>query len=92
MNGVGAERHRSRLAAYGNTRIWAEDLGYVPADPAGSPPPQCSNGKDDNGNGLIDFPADPGCAFANDDTEDGGTYAAGVSQAILRTTCRASPT
>ncbi len=41
--------------------------------------PQCSNGIDDNHNSLIDFPSDPGCYAADDDTEDGGTYAAGVS-------------
>jgi hypothetical protein len=66
--------------AYGTTRIWAEDMGYLPADPLKMP--QCSDGLDNNGNGLIDYPADPGCAFANDDTEDGGTYAAGVSAAV----------
>jgi hypothetical protein len=65
------------VGAYGITRVWAEDMGYMPADP--TKPPQCADGVDNNGNGLIDYPADPGCAFANDDTEDGGTYAAGVS-------------
>jgi hypothetical protein len=82
VNGVADGVQLELLAAYGDTRIQAEDLGYVPADPARNPPPQCSNGKDDNGNGLIDFPADPGCAFANDDTENGGTYSAGVTTAI----------
>ena len=73
-------------------------MGYVPADPArvctsaascppqckvGEPcPPQCANGIDDNHNGLIDYPTDPGCYLANDDTEDGGTYAAGISSTI----------
>ena len=69
--------------AYGTTYIVADDLGYVPVDPLRQPPPQCSNGIDDNHNGLIDFPADPGCAFANDDTEDGGTYAEGASAPIF---------
>ncbi len=82
VNGTADGVQLELLAAYGETRLWAEDLGYVPADPARKPPPQCSNGKDDNGDGLIDFPADPGCAFANDDTEDGGTFAAGVSTQI----------
>ncbi len=88
----------SVLAAYGNTYIQAEDVGYVPADPArvcvagtscppgcksGQPcPPQCANGIDDNGNGLIDYPADPGCYFANDDSEGGGTYSAGLSPTL----------
>ncbi len=66
-------------AAYGDARIWAEDIGYVPADPARMPPPQCSDGIDNNHNGLVDFPVDPGCAFANDDTEDGGSYASGAT-------------
>ena len=67
-------------AVYGNARLWVEDLGYVPVPL--SDKPKCSNGKDDNGDGLIDFPADPGCAFADDNTEDGGTFAAGTSQPV----------
>ncbi len=67
-------------AVYGSSRLWVEDLGYVPAKPGKKP--LCSNGKDDDGDILIDFPADPGCAYADDDTEEGGTYAAGVSQAV----------
>jgi Beta-propeller repeat len=31
--------------------------------------PQCSNGVDDDGDGAVDYPADPGCASASDDTE-----------------------
>jgi hypothetical protein len=69
-------------AAYGPTRLWAEDLGYVPA-PAGKIP-ACADGKNNDleDDVLIDFPADPGCAFADDDTEQGGTYAAGVSRPV----------
>jgi hypothetical protein len=65
---------------YGPARLWVEDLGYLPA-PAGRKP-ACSNGKDDNDNKLIDFPSDPGCFAADDDTEDGGSYAAGVSPPV----------
>ncbi|AKV02598.1 hypothetical protein AKJ09_09261 [Labilithrix luteola] len=68
--------------AFGETYIIASDLGYVPADPNRQPPPACSDGIDNNGNGLIDYPADPGCAFANDDAEEGGTYAEGASPPI----------
>ena len=68
--------------AYGVTYIVADDLGYVPADPLRQPPPQCSDGIDNDGDGTIDFPADEGCAFANDDAEEGGTYATGVSPPI----------
>ncbi len=67
-------------AVYGHARLWVEDLGYVPLPLTEKP--KCSNGKDDNGNGLIDFPADPGCAFADDNTEEAGTFAAGTSQPI----------
>ena len=31
--------------------------------------PQCSDGIDNDGDGLIDFPADPGCDDANDNDE-----------------------
>jgi hypothetical protein len=67
-------------AVYGPTRLWAEDLGYKPA-PQGRKP-ACSNGKDDDGDGFVDFPVDPGCAFADDDDEGGGTFAAGVSAPV----------
>jgi hypothetical protein len=67
----------SVLGVYGPARLWVEDLGYVPTPPGQTP--QCSNGLDDNDNGLIDFPSDPGCYAADDDTEDGGSYSAGVS-------------
>lgn len=67
--------------ARGATRIWAEDVGYVPEDPG--KPPACANGVDDDGDGNVDFPEDPGCAFANDDSEGSGTFAAGVSQPVL---------
>lgn len=70
------------LGAFGDTRLWFEDIGYTPADPTRDPPPQCSNGVDDDGDGTIDFPADPGCAFANDDTERDGSYATGTSDVI----------
>jgi hypothetical protein len=74
--------------AYGVTYIVADDFGYVPVDPLrknddGTPnPPACANGIDDDGDGVIDSPADDGCAFANDDDERGGTFTEGVSQPI----------
>lgn len=69
--------------AYGTTYILADDLGYVPVDPLRDPAPACANGKDDDGDGTIDFPADDGCAFANDDDEKGGTYTEGASAPIF---------
>jgi hypothetical protein len=83
-DGVGV----SVAGSFGPSYIWAEDIGYVPADPKRSPPPACSNGIDDNGNGDIDFPADAGCAFANDDTEDLGSFASGASSPIYFTSPR----
>jgi len=67
-------------AVYGPARLWVEDLGYTPA-PMGKAP-ACSDGKDNNSNGLIDFPADPGCAYADDDDENGSSYSAGVSPPV----------
>ncbi len=68
---------------FGPTYILADDLGYTPKDPIASPPPACSNGIDDDGDGKIDFPADEGCAFANDDSEEGGTFSEGASTPIF---------
>jgi len=86
--GVSAQVDMKVTNAFGTTYIVADDLGYIPADPLrkgpdGNPdPPKCSNGQDDDHNGLNDFPADPGCAFANDDSEEGGSYDEGVSEPI----------
>ena len=41
---------------------------FPPAPPA-PPPPQCSNGADDDTDGRTDFPADPGCSSASDNSE-----------------------
>ncbi len=80
-DGVTTGEHVVQIGgAYGVTRLWAEDVGYVPADPTKSP--ACANGRDDDDNGYQDYPAEPGCAFANDDTESGGSYSAGVSEPL----------
>lgn len=42
-------------------------------DPPPPPSPQCSDEADNDGDGLIDFPADPGCSDANDDDEVNST-------------------
>jgi hypothetical protein len=70
------------VGAYGDAHIWADDIGFQPAAPDRNPPPQCSNGIDDNGNHLIDYPADPGCYAPTDDSEDLGSYAAGASEPL----------
>ena len=66
--------------AFGNTRIWVEDNGYLPPTAAGSTA-ECADGKDNNGNDMIDL-KDPGCLMANDHSEDGGTGASGVSDIL----------
>lgn len=76
-----AQNQRVRVrATRGPTRLWAEDVGYVPEDPSALP--RCANGVDDDQDGLVDFPEDPGCAFANDGTETSGNFAAGVSPPV----------
>ncbi|HEY1695911.1 MAG TPA: hypothetical protein VGG39_27275 [Polyangiaceae bacterium] len=82
QNGVYQSLQVPVVAAFGETHIWADDLGYTPAPPNRNPPPECANGIDDNHNGLIDYPADPGCYSPTDDTEDLGTYASGSSDTI----------
>ena len=80
LDGV-AEKHRIVVRnARGSTRIWAEDIGYVPSDP--DKPPLCADGLDNDEDGLFDYPQDPGCAFANDDTETAGTFATGISAPV----------
>mgnify|MGYP001595737123 CR=1 FL=1 len=70
------------------------------------PPPsaaQCSNGMDDDGDGKIDYPADPGCSSAADASEssssDGGTGGGGGTSscgtaltALLGTDCHSMGT
>ncbi len=70
----------SVIAAYGDTRIVAQDVGFVPAPP--DTVSQCQDGIDNDNNGLADYPVDPGCFFLNDDTEGVGTNAYGVSSTI----------
>jgi len=89
IKGVATNVAVSVVGAFGDARIWVEDLGYTPVDPEGVALPdggvrlpQCANGIDDNDNGLIDYGSDPGCYAPNDDTEDGGTYA-GASTGII---------
>jgi len=53
--------------------MWLDDLevnsGGWPG-PAGPPQPaQCSDGTDNDGDGLTDFPLDPGCSDASDNDE-----------------------
>jgi hypothetical protein len=67
-------------AVYGPARLWVEDVGYVPAQIGAIP--ACADGEDSDGDVLIDYPSDPGCAFANDDSEEEGSFSAGVSRPV----------
>lgn len=67
-------------AAFGTTHLWATDVGFVPRTRIGQVA-ACSNGLDDDGDGLIDD-GDPGCLDGTDDSEDAGSGAAGVSVPI----------
>jgi hypothetical protein len=42
---------------------------FAPCDGSICVPPDCSDGVDDDGDGLMDFPADPGCTAVSDTTE-----------------------
>lgn len=82
-NGFASGQIVTLEGAFGPTRLIVEDLGYQPGDPTKPEKlPICADGVDNDGDGLTDFPADPGCAFSNDDTEDSGTFASGASPAI----------
>ena len=82
-NGISADVDVKLLNAYGVTYILADDLGYEPGNPFGENPPACSDGFDNDGDGRIDFPADEGCAFANDTNEGGASFAQGASGPIF---------
>ena len=47
----------------------ATDAAADAVPDAGPPPPLCSNGADDDADGQIDYPADPGCAAVDDNDE-----------------------
>ncbi|CAN5795346.1 hypothetical protein BH09MYX1_BH09MYX1_31570 [soil metagenome] len=74
--GVADDVAVSIIASYGEARVWAEDVGYTPVvDLTRKPPPACSDGIDNDGDGRVDFPTDAGCFAANDDSETEGTFA-----------------
>lgn len=63
--------------AFGRTEVWVEDVGYTP--PEAGRKPACSDERDADGDGHADFPWDSGCLDPTDDSEEGGTYASGLS-------------
>lgn len=68
------------VGAYGDTRVVAQDAGYVPAQPGKIA--QCADGVDNDHNGFVDYPQDPNCAFLNDDAEAAINGAYGTSPPI----------
>ncbi|MBW8018024.1 MAG: hypothetical protein FVQ82_17785 [Planctomycetes bacterium] len=83
----------------GNRALTA-NFDAVPAPPP--PAAQCEDGADNDGDGLIDYPADPGCSASGDDSEaDAGTPPAGKAivrgtaavkggRALVKLSCRAA--
>lgn len=67
-------------SVYGPSRLWIEDIGYVPA--AEGIIAACSDGVDNDGDKIIDYPADPGCAYPDDMSEEGGSFGTGISQPV----------
>ena len=61
--------------SFGNTRIWVEEVGLDQRN-------ECRDGFDNDGNGRLDFPGDPGCFAEDDPSEGGATYVTGVSNGI----------
>ncbi len=55
------------VGAFGDTRVVAQDVGFVPAPT--TTVATCADGKDNDGNGYADWPNDPNCLFLNDDSE-----------------------
>lgn len=78
-NGVLEDVTLSVRRVFSDARIWVEDVGF---DPAGPEDAKCSDGRDNDADGFIDYPQDPGCAYENDDSEEGGSHAAGLSDFI----------
>ena len=61
------------------TDLGRRDQGVVDME-LPPPPPLCANGLDDDGDGLADYPSDPGCASAEDPDERDDGPASPVAQ------------
>ncbi len=79
-NGVATGIGLTVVNGFGQTRIWAEDVGYEVAPPGAVP--ACADGADNDGDGDRDYPGDSGCLDASDNSEAGGSAATGVSDPI----------
>ena len=69
--------------AYGVTYIVADDLGYTPKDPLARPAARSARtASTTTATAPSTSRPTTGCAFANDDSEEGGTFGEGVSTPI----------
>lgn len=68
------------LKSFGHTHVWFEVDGYIQR-PDEAEYGQCSDGLDNDANGLVDL-ADPGCQDASDDIEAPVSLVSGVSPSL----------
>ena len=76
----------SIVLAYGRTRVWVVDEGYLPA----SGTPACADGADNDADGRMDFGQDPGCTDGSDGSEEGGSCIVGVANPLFYVNPRVS--
>ena len=65
-DGIREEPGRFTSAPDGIAAIWGGDIVHLPIDYG---VPACANGVDDDGDGRVDHPADPGCTSSEDESE-----------------------
>lgn len=65
--GVGAATSSAGLVYWTQEFGTSTTGGVTPPPPP--PPPACSNGRDDDGDGKVDYPGDPGCTGSSDQDE-----------------------
>ena len=70
-NQLKVSRHGKSCTYDFNDWTYSGDCGAAASAPPSDP--VCSDGIDNDNDGLIDFPADPGCTDANDTSEDDNT-------------------
>lgn len=62
--------------AFGEARIWVEEVGIDQSN-------ECRDGFDNDRNGLLDYPGDPGCFAPEDPSEGTASYVTGITDPIL---------
>lgn len=69
------------IGAFGDTRLVAQDVGFVPSPT--TVVATCADGRDNDGNGYADWPHDPNCLYLNDDSEKSFEAGFGTSPPIF---------